>query len=354
MKWGLDYKAAGKYENVILAEHPEGWGAGGFVHVDGWPSSINTFDKLLATGRCPWLRLELAWADDHKFTDRYFKIVEDNARLSRPLLEKYPHIDFYVSSVTEHLLNKQQWDRFAGIADKELRGLRYQLVNSPLHGGFIHDSLINEQHGTDFKPKGKRYAHSYDGNNIVDSDVTKDKILVKDAEYSMIWNSQFNGNRVIREHDENGKPIKIPRDKRKFYVSAGNQYDSFLYPALHDRGDVKIPLGWIIKSHGDQQSIPPTGKDQKPVIITPKNEKYNEIVFKAKNGQVVDVAKYFGSLNEKPSGKLIGHRYYCTDWGYLLSEKAKRICGDPVVQIWVKGKRVGRCNLAFRGGTWRS
>lgn len=162
-----------------------------------------------------------------------------------------------------------------------------------------------------------------------------------------VWNSQFNGNRVIQERDEHGKPIKIPRDKRKFYVSAGNQYDSFLYPALHDRGDVRIPLGWIIKSHSDQHHIPPEGKEQNPVIITPKREKYPEIVFKAKNGQVVDVAKYFGLWEQG------GHRYYCNDWGFILSEKAKRICGDPVVQIWVKGKRVGRCNLAYRGGKFR-
>lgn len=353
MKWGLDYKAPAKYEDVILAEHPAGLGGGGFVHVSGWPIAIPAYDHLLATKRCPWLRLELAWADDHRFTDDYIKIAQGNARLSRPLIEKYPAIDFYVVPVTEHVLDRAAWNKFATVTENELRGLRYQLVNSPMNGGFIHDSLINEQHGTDFKPKGKRYAHSYDGKNIVDSDVTKDKLLLKDAEYMMIWNSQFNGNRVIQERDENDKPIKIPRDKRKFYVSAGNQYDSILYPAINDRGDVRIPLGWTLKSHGDQHTIPPTGKDQKPVIITPKNEKYSEIVFKAKNGQVVAVAKYFGTYNEKPSGKVIGHRYYCDDWGFIISEKAKRICGDPVVQIWVKGKRVGRCNLAFRGGNFR-
>jgi hypothetical protein len=353
MKWLIDYKAAPKYGNVILAEHPEGIGSGGFVHVDGWPIAIPTYDDLLATKRSPFCRLELAWDDNHRFGDDFVRLVQNNAKLSRPLLEKYPHIDFYVAPVTEHRLDKRSWDKFATVTENELRGLRYQLVNSPLREGFIHDSLINEQHGTDFKPRGKRFAHSYDGDNIVDSDVTKDKLLLKNAEYMSVWNSQFNGNRVIQERDEQGKPVKIPRDKRKFYVSAGSQYDSFLYVAINDRGDIRLPLGWTLKSHGDQHSVPPQGKDQKPVIITPKNEKYDQIVFKAKNGQVIDVAKYFGPLNEKPNGKLIGHRYYCTDWGFILSEKAKRISGDPVVEIWVKGKRVGRCNLAFRSGTFR-
>jgi len=109
MKWGLDYKAAAKYQRVILRHHPEGWGAGGFVHVDGWPNSISTFDKLLKTGRCPWLRLELAWADDHRFTDKYIKVVEKNAKLARGLMEKWPGIELYISPVTEHQLTQVQW-----------------------------------------------------------------------------------------------------------------------------------------------------------------------------------------------------------------------------------------------------
>lgn len=351
-RWGFDYKAAAKFEDVILAEHPEGFGAGGFVHVDGWPVSIPTFDKLLSSRRCPFLRLELAWADDHRFTDKYLKVVETNARLARPLLEKYPQVDHYISVLTEHELDRASWLKFANVAQNVLSGTRYQLVNSPLPRGFVHDALINEGHGIDLRPRGKRFAFSHDGTNAVDSNMEGYKKTYEGCEYFLIWNSQMNGNRVIQERDENGKPIKIPREKRKFYLSAGPQFDSLVY-LTRDCGAVKIPKGWTIKSHSDQHSIPPEGRDCKPVIITPKGEKYDEIVFKAKNGQVVAKAPYAGTYNEKPSMKVIGHRYYCTEWGYQISEKARRIQGDPVVQIWVKGKRVGRCNLAFRGGSFR-
>lgn len=352
MRWAFDYKAAAKFEDVILAEHPEGFGAGGFVHVDGWPISIPAFDKLLATGRCPFLRLELCWDDAHNFTDKHIKIVSDNADLCVPLMKKYPGTDFYIAPVTEHRLNREQWNRFATVAENRLRGLRYQLVNSPLPQGFVHNSLINEYHGVDLKPRGGRCAFSHDGTNAVDSDMEAFKKNYANSEYFMIWNCQMNGNRVLVEHDSNGKPIKIPREKRKFYLSAGNQFDS-LVALKRDRGDVKIPKDWIIKSHSDQHFVPPKGRDCKPVIITPAKEKYKEIVFKAKNGQVVATAPYFDTYNEKPSGKIKGHRYYCGDWGYLIAEKARRICGDPVTQIWVNGKRVGRCNLAFRGGSFR-
>jgi hypothetical protein len=352
MKWGLDYKAAAKYEQVILDEHPQGWGAGGFVWVDGWPSSISTFDKLLATGRCPWLRLELAWADDHRFTDKYLKIVEDNAKLSRPLLEKYPQVEFFISPVTEHTLDRAAWNRFAAVADNVLRGTRYQLVNSPMRGGFVHDRLINEYHGADVRPRGGRYSFSHDGVNAVDTDMEGFKKSFAKAEYFMIWNSQMNGNRVLQEVDAKGRPFRVPRDKRKFYLTGPEQIDSFIYLST-DRGDVRIPAGWTLKSHGDQHYMPPRGKDQKPVIITPVREKYSEIVFRTRNGQVVARAPYFGTFNDKKTGRVIGHRYYCTEWGYQIAEKARRIHGVPIVQIWVNGKRVGRCNLAFRGGTFR-
>jgi len=352
MKWGLDYKAAAKYEKVILDEHPEGWGAGGFVSVDGWPVSIPTFDKLLATGRCPWLRLELAWADDHRFTDKYIQVVERNAKLSRPLLEKYPHIEFFISPVTEHVLNRATWEKFAAVANRVLVGMRYQLVNSPMKGGFVHNRLINEYHGADGKPRGGRYSFSHDGVNAVDTDMEAFKKNFARAEYFMIWNSQMNGNRVLQETDANGRPTKILRAKRKFYLTGPEQIDSLIYLS-RDRGDVRLPRGWTLKSHGDQHSVPPKGKDQKPVIITPAGEKYSEIVFKARNGQVVAKAPYFGTFNDKKTGRVVGHRYYCAEWGYQIAEKAMRIHGVPIVQIWVNGKRVGRCNLAFRGGTFR-
>lgn len=348
MKWGLDYKAAAKFEGVILDEHPQGFGSGGFVYVDGWPIAIPTFDKLLATGRCPWLRLELAWDDNHNFTDRYLDVVSRNAKLARPLLEKYPHIEFYICPVTEHKLDQARWNRFATVADNTLRGLRYQLVNSPMVGsGFVHKTLINEYHGADKKPRGGRCAFSHDGTNAVDSDMEAFKKSYAASEYFMIWNCQMNGNRVLKEEGGN-----LPRAKRKFYLSAGPQFDSLVY-LTRDRGDVRAPKDWIIKSHSDQHSVPPAGRDCKPVIITPVREKYKEIVFKAKNGQVVATAPYSGTYNEKPSGKLKGYRYYCSEWGYQIAEKAKRISGSPVVQIWVNGKRVGRCNLAFRAGSFR-
>ena len=100
-----------------------------------------------------------------------------------------------------------------------------------------------------------------------------------------------------------------------------------------------------MKSHGDQHTIPPSGKDQKPVYIFA--EKVKELILKAQNGAVVDVAKYFGTFEGG------GHRYYFSQWGFELAQKAMRISGSPVCKLFKGSKEVGTINPAFREGSFR-
>ena len=122
------------------------------------------------------------------------------------------------------------------------------------------------------------------------------------------------------------------------------QIDSWIYLSK-DKGETKLPKGWIYKSHSDQHTTPPSGKDQKPVWISPV--KASEIILRASNGQVIDKAKYFGTFQGG------GYRYYHADWGYLLAEKAVRIQGGPVCDVVINGKVVGRVNPAFRDNLYR-
>jgi len=337
MNYGLDLLGIARYGKVAVEEFPDGWALGAFTYVDGFGDALPAVRDVLATNRVKICRLQLMWRDKHDFNFRRDKdFVRKEAKRFYSLINSNKAVKWYISPCCEHELNDRQFEEFAEVVRQELQGLKYEIVNSPNHRkGHVSKKYLNEYHGADKRPRGGRYAFSFDGTNCCDSNVEEFKRNYKDAEYFMFWAPQCNGR--LKTED------KTPRAKRRAYPTS-RQIDSWIYLSTA-RGATKLPKDWLLKSHGDQHTVPPSGKDQKPVFIIP--QKVKEIVFKTRNGQTIDKAKYFGKF---VGG---GYRYYSTDFGFLLSEKARRIQGDALVDIFVNNKKVGVCNLAFRDGKYR-
>lgn len=344
-KYGMGWLGGGRYRRLIQGEHPRAFGASVFPEVDGFGDGYAALEDLAKVG-IPFLVAPLLWRDDHAFRSSDVGAVRSRAKKLRRLIATYPKVKWYVVPLIEHRLNEGQWLPFAKVVEEELKGLQFEVVNSPdVRAGFVSRKYLNEYHGGDIRPRrGGRFAFNFDGTQQVDADIEAYKANYRGAEYFLLWNCQCNGNRIMGE--------KKPR-KTRVHWPTPEQADSWIYQT-QERGIVSIPRGWIYKSHSDQHTVPPSGKDQKPVWITPVSEKHAFIELRAANGQVIDRARYFGTFNDKATKKVIGHRYYHTDWGYKLAEKAKRIQGgNPVVQVWAGGKRIGVVNPAFRSGSFR-
>ncbi len=332
MNYGLDYLGGAKFKSLAIAEHPRDWAAGVFSYVDGFGDALPLVEELAKLGT-PIIRVHLMWRDDHNFTSKDLPFVLKEAKRLKPIIEKYPNVKWYVSPVCEHRLNEKQWLEFANAVTKIVNA---NLVNTPEVGkGFVSKNFLNEYHGADSRPRGGRCAFSFDGKNCVDADVEAYKKNYKDAEYFMFWNCQINGRLKLED--------KTPRPQRKAYPIS-RQIDSWIQLSK-DKGATKLPKGWLFKSHSDQHTTPPSGKDQKPVWISPT--KAAEIILKTRNGQIVDKAKYYGTFQGG------GFRYYCSDWGYLIADKAKRIQGDSLCDVFVNNKKIGVVNPAFREGIYR-
>ena len=337
MKFLMDYLGGARFKKLILEEHPMEYGAGFFSYVDGFGDALPVVAALAAKG-CLLFRIHLCWKDNHNYTNE-LAFIKKEARRLKPIIARYPNAKWYVSPCCEHELSEMSWAAFAASVSAELSGTEFELVNVPNHNkGFVSKKYLNEYHGAESKPRGggSRYSFSFDGKNIVDSDATQYLNNYSQAEYWGVWNSQMNGRRNTED--------KTPRPQRKAYPTS-KQFDSWIHLTTNSKGETRIPKGWLFKSHGDQHTVPPSGKDQKPLFIRP--QKVKEIVLKARNGQVIDVAKYYGSF---ASG---GHRYYFTQWGYDSANKAKRIQGDALCEITENGKRIGVVNPAFRDGVFR-
>ncbi len=334
MNYGIDFLGGARYQKTVLQNHPRSWGFGVFAEVDGFGKAYQLIDQVAALG-VPFIRVQMIWKDDHKFGANELKVLEQRCKLLKPILLKHPSVKFYVSPCCEHELNEAAWNKFAGVVINILGGL-CQLVNSPNYKkGFVSREYINEYHHEEKPRSGGKYAFSFDGANCVDSDVEKYKANYKDAVYFMFWNSQCNGRRNLED--------KTPRAQRKFWPTA-KQIDSWIW--LHRvKGATQMRKSDLLKSHSDQHTVPPSGKDQKPVFIIP--EKAKELVLKADNGQTIDTARYFGTFTGG------GHRYYCTQWGFDLAQKALRIHGKPTANLFLNGKRIGVVNCAFREGKFR-
>ena len=108
---------------------------------------------------------------------------------------------------------------------------------------------------------------------------------------------------------------------------------------------MKLPKGYIWKSHADRHNTPPEARAYKPVLIAPVKAPRAELV--TENGQVVAVSSQAQTFNGG------GWRYYFSQYGYQLAEKARRIHGKGTVSLRLNGKVVGTLNPAFRAGSFR-
>ena len=346
---GLDYKAIGNFEKVVLQEHPHGWIGGGFVNLNGFKNSVASIDRLLDTGRCPGFRYDLTWSDNNHTYDASFREkVRKSCKLIRPVIDGHKSLKHWANPVTEHKLNEANWSVFADIVLQEL-GNSVELVNVPLHGsGFVSNKYLNEYHGADKKPRGGRYCFSADGTSIHDLIIADLLSNYSNAEYLMSWIPQFNGNRKVGDSE--------PRPNR-IYWPVAKQIDHAIYVLTHRAGIVKIPNNTIGKSSGDQAKghATPQGKDCKPVFLAYLAAKIapSRLAIKAKNGQTVATSLPRMSWDDERTRKQNGWRWYFNEWGMDIAEKAIRIQGHGACDLLGDGKKIGVWNPAFRLGSSR-
>lgn len=328
--WGLDFLALAKYPDVALREFPKGFALGCFANTFG--DALPAVEKIVASGRCPLVRVQLLWSDTHFFSLADIPKAQEEARRYERLAVKYPKTRFYLSPFCEH--NIPNPDSFLDLVAPNAPSC--SIINSPFKGA-NSAKYKNEHHGIGPRPKGP-YTYSYDGTSAVDDDVMARKRQHRRSEVFFFWVPQFNLRKKTKD--------PTPRADRKA-VPTSDLIDSLIYLKGNAGVGIKLPPNYLWKSHADQHTAPvPEFRASKPVLICPLKAERFELV--ASNGQVVGILPYSGPFAD---GR---HRYYLGSFGYHVAEKAIRIQGSPVVQLRVNGKIVGNINPAFRAGNFRS
>lgn len=346
---GLDYKAIGNYERVVMEEHPNQWAGGGFPKLNGFKNGVGSIDKLLDSGRCPLFRYDLSWSDkNHTYDSSFRAIVKDVAKSIRPVVDSHPQVRHIANPVTEHKLKEKEWLIYVDIVEQIL-GNSIEIVNVPLHGsGFVSNKYLNEYHGADKSPRGGRYAYSGDGTSFHDMIMRDVMSEFSEAEYLLGWIPQFNGNRKVGESD--------PRSQRIYYPT-NKQFDALIFAMTNLGYSENFPKNCIGKSAGDQAKNhkTPQDKDCKPVFLAylAANIRADHIVLKARNGQTVATSRARMSWDDESNHRQNGWRWYFNEWGMDISAKARRIQGDGLCDIFANGKKIGVWDPAFRAGKGR-
>lgn len=320
--FGLDHLGIAKYREVARASHPQGWALGAFS--DTFGDAIPAVKGILATGRCPRVRIHAMWKDSHNYSQKDFPAIEKELKRWRPVVASFPHIDWYFSGACEHHLSVADSVRLAELV-LNVHPDRFA-VNVGDHDLTMRQT-INETHGTKARIGRPKYNFSFDGSACVDSDVESLKERHEDAETFFFWEPRFNGRWETSD--------TTPRPKRNGWPN--RKLISSVVALAESCGKVELPAKWIYKSHAENKG---TGDPRAETALFVSPIKTDAILLKD-GSKVKCVFKYYGPY----SGG--GYRYYNAQykWGYDIAKRP--------LQVVANGKRYGEVNPVFRCGSFR-
>jgi hypothetical protein len=319
--YGLDLLGIAKFEKVAVSEFPADWALGCFSSTFG--DARSAVEAILQSGKCPLVRVQLMWKELHDYSPKDFPWIRNEAKKWRGLVAKYK-IAWHFSGACEHNLSVKDAKTLAEIVTKELPGTTY--VNNPQSQGKNElPGYLIERHGKDVKKAPRDYVFSFDGSNCVDNDVQTIKDRLTSASVFFFWGCRFNGR--WSENEQTSIPLRNGYPDKEYMRS--------IVALAQPQGEVKIPKGWIWKSHSENNGVTDP-RSEKPVLICPVKTK--EAVLVLTDGSKVRLP-YYGPY----AGG--GHRYYAPTWGY-------QIANEPVTLL-MGGKLYAVINPTFRAGVFR-
>lgn len=317
----MDYLAGAKYGREILKTHPEGFAAGFFAVTFG--DAFPVIDKLLATGKCPLVRINLLWEDSHTYGNKNVKQMRKLARKCQALATKYPSVDVRIAPFTEHNLSSP--DKYLDICQLEAPSC---LIINSVWKGSLSKKYINEVHGDHKKPTG-RYQYSFDGTEATNKNVKLYLETHAGAEVFFMWSNRHNLR--YSEKDTTARPQRIKEANVRKPSADYLRSISYLFT---EEGAVRVPPNWLIKSHAERHG-PVDAKGDKLLIISPIRA---AAITLKRGGNTIAKLNYYGPFEDGRS------RYYATQFGFKYGKN---------LDVCIDGEKHGTINGGFRAGSFR-
>lgn len=326
MIYGLDVLGVAKYSQVALNNWPQNFACGCFAQEFG--DVFSFLDKLLATGKCPQVRIQLLWSDQHQYgSAQDQQAIAHLAQRYNQLAVKYPTMRIELSPYCEHQLSNP--DFHCGIVAKNAPNCIP--INTPEPGGAWSTQFKNETHGGGLHPNPTNRSGDggINGHDDIDLDITSEKNKHLGADVFYFWCARFNGHWSMHN--------TTPRPQRADWPDA--QFINAVAFLATDIGATNVPKGWCIKSNSENHG-PTDTKAEKLCIISPIHA--NVIALRLQSGTLIDSLAYFGPYSDGKSS-----RYYSHLMGHQIAALAIRSQGHPLVNVFMNGKQQATINPGF-------
>jgi len=334
MIWGRAYIGGAKYPKVVRRNKAPFKA----LLCDSFGSIDKLTDKLGADSHTQHIQWYGIWKDNHDFKKSDIPKMVANAKKLQSLAVKYPSKFFYYCPMLE---DKQNESFKLDVMQKcKAVAPNVQLVNNPLKGGAYLKGFINEIHHDDHNgiPEGV-FFFSVDGraggeykNGSVDMPHQKYVEKYKNAFVFMEWILQDNGKRNTK--DETKRPF------RKAWVTPDLD-DSVSY-LMKEISGTSVKKGDLYGSHSEQYTDGGGGTQNKPFYIT-ESKRYKKLELKTLNNVTLETITHSEKYNHGS-----GYLYRFKDWGFKLGEKAKKLSGSSLCNIFADGKKIATIDPGFR------
>lgn len=329
MIYGLDTLLLPHYGNVAINNWPDGFACGSFAVEGG--DAYPWIDKLLATGKCPAVRMQLLWShNNHLFSDADIPNITHLSQRYEQLALKYPDKKIWLSPFCE-AQNIHNPDKYLDIVAKNAP--HCTPIWCPINGVWSQ-KYANETHGGGPQLSGT-HIRSGDGginnHDDLDLDITLQKNNHAACDIFMVWISHFNGHFSMNQPQQ-------PIDQRTGWPTLKEIQAAAMLAT--DRGTVSVPKGFAVKSNSEDHSATDT-KGDKLCIISPIQSHNKTIALRLRNGTLVDSLTFFGSYSAG------GWRYYSNHMGVEVAELAIRGQGDALLNLFIDGVQHAVVNPAF-------
>lgn len=326
MIYGISYLGGVRYSNLMLKNHPQGFGA--CIFAEEFGDAYPLVDKFLSlhTRSCPIFEIQLIWDKDHLYGDKDIAKIASLSTKYNTLAKKFPLTSIELSPFCEHQLRKPE--KYLDLAHEYAP--ECTIINSP-EIPYFSDKYNNEVHGTANPPKRGSYNFDFDGNSCFDSNIMECYKKYKTSSMFKFWTWQFN----LHMNKEDTTRRTLPSVKHIYSIEALLS-KSPPTPFFHNS---------IWKSHAEQTKPKGDKRANKPVLITPTRTN-KVIIFDSDCNRIITRMPYYNTFID---GRF---RYYSSIWGYEMEDRALALNGSRFVTV-VVGSESCVIRPAFRHGTYR-